>query len=80
MLSAQTGEDQKQRKERANEWKLFRRDNLLTQKRMAEEIKISRRTIQLVEGGFITPQPETLRRFEVFRRKYKLSEDIRVSV
>jgi DNA-binding XRE family transcriptional regulator len=66
-----TGEmDELQLREvRASEWKLFRRDNLFTQRRLAEIVGVSRRTIQLVEGAHITPHPQTLRRFEVFRIK-----------
>jgi DNA-binding XRE family transcriptional regulator len=64
-------EELRQRDKRANDWKLFRRNNLFTQRRLAEIIGVSRRTIQLVEGAYITPHPQTLRRFEVFRLKCK---------
>ena len=56
-------EEQRQRRRRAAHWKLFRKNNLLTQKKLAEVVGISRRTVQLIEGGYITPQMQTLRRF-----------------
>jgi DNA-binding XRE family transcriptional regulator len=59
-----------ERKDRAQEWKVFRRNNLLTQKRLAHIMGVSRRTIQLVEGAYITPHPKTLRLFSQFKNKY----------
>jgi DNA-binding XRE family transcriptional regulator len=62
--------DSKQRRMRAQEWKLFRKNNLLTQRRLAENLNVSRRTIQQIEGGYINPHAETLRRFTTYRAKY----------
>lgn len=70
MSQLKNGESLKQRQKRASDWKRFRRNNLFTQKRLAEIIGVSRRTIQQIEGGHITPQPLTLSRFAVFRKKY----------
>ena len=64
------------RRERAEIWRLFRADNMLTQERLAHNVGISRRTIQLIENGHITPQAETLRRFASFKRKYDVNQDL----
>ena len=66
--------DLKRRKKLANDWKMFRRNNLFTQQQLAEVIGVCRRTIQLIEGGYVTPHPQTLRRFAVFRQKCKANE------
>jgi DNA-binding XRE family transcriptional regulator len=68
--------DLRQRKKRANDWKLFRRNNFFTQKQLAEVIGVSRRTIQQVEGAHITPRDLTLRRFAVFKQKCKANADL----
>jgi DNA-binding XRE family transcriptional regulator len=73
-------EDAEQRQQRAEEWKMFRRNNLFTQKRLAEVVGISRRTIQLVEYGAITPQPQTLRRFIKLKRKYDINAQRRLNL
>jgi DNA-binding XRE family transcriptional regulator len=72
--------DLKQRRKRANDWKLFRRNNLFTQKRLAEVIGVSRRTIQQIEGGHITPRDVTLRRFAVFKQKCKVNADLNLQL
>jgi DNA-binding XRE family transcriptional regulator len=63
----------KQRAERAREWKLFRRNNMLTQVRLAAMIGVSRRTIQQVENRHLTPHIETMTRFAAFKRKYDMN-------
>lgn len=67
---------QRLRRERATDWKLFRLNNLFTQKKLAEVIGVCRRTIQQVEGGQITPRPQTLRRFAVFKEKCRVNEGL----
>jgi DNA-binding XRE family transcriptional regulator len=69
-------EDRRQRKERAQDWKLFRKNNLFTQRRLADTLGISRRTIQQIEGAYITPHPQTLRRFEVFKRRHETNAEL----
>jgi DNA-binding XRE family transcriptional regulator len=69
-------EDLKQRKARARDWKMFRRNNMFTQKRLSEIAGICRRTIQLVENGYVTPHPLTLRRFDDLKRKYKANAEL----
>lgn len=69
-------QDLEERKERAEHWRLFRRNNLLTQRRLATELRVSRRTIQQIENGHVTPHIETLRRFAIFKRKYDRNSDL----
>jgi DNA-binding XRE family transcriptional regulator len=76
-MSAKTvDETSGQRRERAEQWKMFRRDYLFTQKRLADIVGISRRTVQQIEAGAVTPHSTTLRRFAVFRKKHEAHPDI----
>ena len=75
-MAKANSEDRKRRKERAEEWRQFRREHLFTQKRLADVIShsvgnISRRTIQQIEAARITPHPDTLRLFAAFKKKYE---------
>jgi DNA-binding XRE family transcriptional regulator len=70
MTQLETAPEEKRRKKRAKEWKQFRRDNLLTQVRLADTLEIARRTVQKIEAGVVTPLAETLRRFEALRERY----------
>jgi DNA-binding XRE family transcriptional regulator len=72
-------EEVKLRKVRAQEWKMFRRNNLFTQKRLAEMIGVSRRTIQQIENMHITPHPQTLRQFANYKRKFDINADLDIS-
>lgn len=63
--------DLKERKQRALDWKLFRKDHFFTQRRLASYLGISRRTIQQVEAAKITPHPGTLSLFSIFREKHE---------
>jgi DNA-binding XRE family transcriptional regulator len=64
------------RKKRAEDWKSFRKENLFTQRRLAETLGVSRRTIQQIEGAYITPHQDTLRLFAAFQKKYDTNKDI----
>lgn len=66
-----TPEDLTRRVSRSEEWYSFRKDNLFTQLRLAEVLGLSRRTVQMIEAGKITPHPNTLRLFEALQAKYK---------
>jgi DNA-binding XRE family transcriptional regulator len=66
-----TGEEKRERRERSDEWRRFRRDHLFTQKKLGEIIGVSRRTIQEIEAARISPHAETLRVFAVFKRQYE---------
>jgi DNA-binding XRE family transcriptional regulator len=68
--------DEKLRKARADDWRYFRTKNMLTQRRLADILGISRRTVQQIEGGHIDPHSKTLRLFEAFKRKYDINAEI----
>jgi DNA-binding XRE family transcriptional regulator len=56
---------------RQQEWRAFRRNFPLTQSELAEELGISRRTVQAVEAGEVTPHPRTLRRFSAVKASFQ---------
>jgi len=71
-----TAEDLKDRKARAREWKVFRRENKITQRALADlmaepgqEGAGCRRTIQMVEAGKISPHKATLERFRIVKNR-----------
>jgi len=66
-----TEEDLEERQVRRREWIRFRKDNLLTQVKLAEVLGISRRTVQFVESAELTPLQSTLRRFRTLKAKYE---------
>lgn len=63
--------DLEERKIRAVEWQNFRKRYLFTQQKLAEILDLSRRTVQMIEAGLITPHPGTLRSFETLRAKHE---------
>lgn len=69
-----TPRDLKERKQRALLWKGFRRDNLFTQGKLAQVLRISRRTVQQIEAARVTPHPGTIRVFAVLKRKYDANQ------
>jgi len=71
-----SSDELKRREKLAMEWKLFRRNNLFTQKKLAEVMGVSRRTIQQIEGARVTPHPDTVREFLKLKSKYDLNADI----
>lgn len=71
-----TSQDLEKREERARVWRQFRKDYLFTQKRLADIVGISRRTVQQIEAGTITPQSNTLRLFLVIKKKHETHGDV----
>jgi DNA-binding XRE family transcriptional regulator len=71
-----TRRDLKERQARAVEWKSFRKVYLFTQKRLGDIVGISRRTVQQIEAGKVTPHPATLRKFISYRQKCEANADI----
>jgi len=65
-----TREDRREQKKRKDEWREFRKEHLYTQKKLAEAIGVSRRTVQEIEAGRVIPYPHTLRLFEALKAKY----------
>jgi DNA-binding XRE family transcriptional regulator len=70
-----TPEEKRKVRQRAAEWKRFRRDYLFTQKALADALHCSIRTVASVESGREVAEPslDLLRRFRNLRR----SEEIR---
>ena len=66
-----TQEDIEKRRITAKQWVDFRFSYLFTQKQMAEVLGISRRTVQMIEAGQVTPHPKTIRLFEALVVRYK---------
>ena len=60
-----------ERRERADEWKMFRLNHQFTQRKLASSAHISRRTIQQIENAKITPRRSTLRIFSTFKQKHE---------
>jgi DNA-binding XRE family transcriptional regulator len=59
-------------KQRAAEWRRFRTDNLLSQKRLSEVIEISRRTIQNIEAAQeCSPHQRVLDAFAALQARYE---------
>lgn len=67
-----------ERRVRAQEWKVFRANNMFTQRRLAQVIGCSRRTVQQVEGAYVVPHLQTLRNFEALKAKYLRNADVDV--
>jgi len=55
---------------RARQWKKFRKKHYFSQERLAQVLGISRRAVQYVEAGQLTPHASTLFKFEVLRIKH----------
>lgn len=55
---------------RREEWRAFRRKNLFSQKRLAEHLGISIRSVQNVEGAHFTPIPAVLSRFATLKAMF----------
>lgn len=61
-----TAEDFEERQERSEKIRKYLKDNLCTEVRLAETLKISRRTLQMVKAARITPTPDTRKKLDVF--------------
>jgi len=66
-----SSEEIEERKKRAVKWRDFMKDNLFTEKKLAETIGVSRRTVQMVRAGKVTPHKDTLHKFETLVAKYE---------
>lgn len=65
-----TKEQLAERKVRQEEWKAFRAKHLFTQAALADALGISKRTVQYVEAGKFTPQPDTIAAMRVLQAKH----------
>jgi DNA-binding XRE family transcriptional regulator len=66
--------EHQERRKHARRWLQFRKDFLYTQEKLAEALKISRRTVQLIEGGRVTPNLTTQRVFRDYSLKCQREE------
>jgi len=68
-----TKEDLRERENRAKEWVAFRRSYLFSQRKLAEILGCSRRTVVAVESGVTVTRPhcDLLRRFANLKRKHE---------
>lgn len=71
-------DDLKAREVLASEMVDFRKNNIFTQKRLAEILVLSRRTIQMIEAGLITPHPSTITAFRELVAKYKAASEVSI--
>ena len=69
-----TEEDLKAREARRDEWRQFRKNHLFTQVKLAEVLGLSRRAVQWIEAGKVTPLPSTLRLFKALKAKHEHEE------
>lgn len=65
-----TDEDIAKRQVRAEEMKKFMNENLFTEVKLAESLGISRRSVQMIKAGKVTPTPPTLRKWEALLKRY----------
>ncbi len=66
-----TDEDLEERTKRAGILRSFMKDHLFTEVRLAELIGISRRTVQMMRSGSVTPHKDTLRRLDTLMQRHK---------
>ena len=71
-----TSEDVEDRRALAQEVKAFMREKLFTEIKMAEALGVSRRTIQMIKAGKVTPTLTTRRKWETLRAKYTLAPSL----
>jgi len=62
----------------AEEMISFRKENLFNQRKLAEVLDLSRRTIQMIEGGTITPHPATISAFRGLVAKFKAAKQVTI--
>jgi DNA-binding XRE family transcriptional regulator len=62
----------------AEEMISFRKENLFNQKKLAEVLDLSRRTIQMIESGTITPHPSTISAFRDLVDKFKAAKQVTI--
>ena len=66
-----TDEDLQEREQLATAVAKFMKDNKFTEVKLAEILGVSRRTVQMMKAGKVTPHPGTLRKWETLVAKYK---------
>lgn len=70
-----TDADIEEREERASRVKKFMKDFLFSEVRLAETIGVSRRTIQMIKAGKVTPHPDTQRKINTIMKRHENNRD-----
>lgn len=71
-------DDLKARVVLAAEMVAFRKDNLFTQKKLADILGLSRRTIQMAEAALISPHPATMQAWNNLKHKYREAKSVKI--
>jgi len=66
-----TKEDISERKELAAKVKEFAKENKFTEIKLAEILELSRRTIQMIKAGKVSPHPATTKKLNGLFKKYR---------
>lgn len=66
-----TKEALKERESLAVEVKDFLKNNKFTEVKLADVLGVSRRTVQMMKAGNVTPHPTTFSRWTALKAKYK---------
>ncbi len=66
-----TDDELKERRARAVALTKFMKDNKFTEVKLAESIGASRRTVQMIKAGNVTPHEDTLRRLAALVARFK---------
>lgn len=66
-----TEEDLKEREGRAVEIREFLKTYKFTEVRLAEVLGVSRRTVQMMKAGRVSPHPVTVKTWEILKAKHK---------
>lgn len=71
-----SAEDRKKARQRAAEWKTFRRNFLFSQKALSDHLGCGRRTVVAIESGteVFNPRADPLRRFRDLKRAQEIAE------
>ncbi len=65
-----TATDLRARRKRQEEWREFRKQALFSQRKLAEVLEVSIRTIQNIESASHTPLSSTLSRFRAVKARF----------
>lgn len=71
-----TKQDLQDRKTRAIEWRAWMKENLFTEKKLSDVTGISRRTIQMIRAGKVTPHYNTLRTFAALQSRFSEAQEL----
>lgn len=70
MTKRMDNDDQQRRQEWADEFRRFRQNFLFSQVKLAEQLGVSRRGVQLIEAGKVDAHTGTLRNFNALKSRH----------